>query len=462
VADGVLPVGVGRRRTSFSSTLSRRREPSDLILNPLREDAFFRWSIVAYLFLRLISFERGVNRLGDTPSYLHHATLPIFSKDFLAGDRAFTVPLLWKLIPGGTPADVAAQVALSVASWLLLAFVVAATVAHPVARKVSLWLVLLLSLTNVVITWDHDLLSESVSLSLTAALLAAVLMLVRRPTWPLLGATLVIAFFWTFTRDSNVYAVVVAVPVLLVVLARRPERRTLAAVALVATLAIAGASIASARIGGRDEQPVRDVIFLRLRTEDPAAMSWLRAHGLRDFNANNAAIYRSYLLHHPLPAIAAPLEPTTTKAPYSSSNRVTALWTPHVAQYDRNRFFARVPRQIQDVLFPLHPAQLALELALVLAAAGIALRRSGLAPAAGVGFAALLCTYPQMVVVWNVSGQEVDRHALVAALVVRLAAVLLAAVALDGLYEPVREAVQLQAARLRARMVGEPSPPHVL
>jgi hypothetical protein len=462
MAEEVLPHDVSRRRAPSSSLLGRRRGQSDVILNPLREDAFFRWSIVAYLFLRLISFERGVERLGDTPSYLHHATLPIFSREFLAGDRAFTVPLLWKLVPGGTPADVAAQVALSVASWLVLAFVVAGAVSHPVARRVSLWLVLLLSLTNVVITWDHDLLSESVSLSLTAALLAAVLVLVRRPTWTLLAVTLAIAFFWTFSRDSNVYAAVVAIPVLLFVLARRPERRALAAVALVGTLAIAAASIASARIGGREEQPVRDVIFLRLRTEDPAALSWLRAHGFRDFNADNARIYRDYLLHHPVQALVAPLEPKRTTAPYSSSNRVTALWTPHVAQYDRNRFFARVPRQIQDVLFPLHPVQLLLELLLVLAAAAFAVRRSGLGPAAAVAFAALACTYPQMVVVWNVSGQEVDRHALVAALVVRVAAVVLAAFALDALYEPVCESVQAHVGRLRARVLGEASPPQAL
>jgi hypothetical protein len=110
------------------------------------------------------------------------------------------------------------------------------------------------------------------------------------------------------------------------------------------------------------------------------------------------------------------------------------------------------------VLFPLRPVQLGLELLLVLAASAFAVRRGGLSPPAVVGFVALLSAYPQLVVVWNVSGQEIDRHALVPALVVRLGGILLAAFALDRLYQPVADWIELRAARIRTWVLRPEAP----
>ena len=58
---------------------------------------------------------------------------------------------------------------------------------------VALAAVLAFSLAPENVLWDADLISESVSLSLTAALVASWLWILRRPSWWSYGATLVIA-----------------------------------------------------------------------------------------------------------------------------------------------------------------------------------------------------------------------------------------------------------------------------
>lgn len=366
-----------------------------------RERFLLLSSASVYLVLRALAFERGVQRWSDTSSYLSQASVPLRSRDFFAGTRGFTVPLLWRLLPQSATVWTWTQLALSSVSWLFAAYAVWWVMDHRPARWFGGWLVLALGLTNEVTQWDGDLLSESVAISLTAALTGLVLLAVRDPTRRKLVAAGVVAFMWAFTRDSNAYAAVAVVPILLVTLAFRPRSR-LAAAALAGTIAIAVASVAAAEAGGRATAPARDAINFRV-ARDPDGAEWLRANGYRGLYARNTpAIYRSYLLNHPVPTVAAPLKRGRISLPASSDDRLTALWTPSVASYDTGRPVLRMPRPIQQLFFPPNVNLLLFEALLILAAATL----FGATRTSAVPLAMLAGAYAQLVVVWSGSGQE--------------------------------------------------------
>src|SRR5262249_36509461 len=120
----------------------------------------------AFAFLRLWSIVgRPVIRYPDSASY--------FYVDFLghaAGGRSPTVPLLYTAL-WSDRARVAAQVIVGIACWSTLAFAVAKSLRHPYVARAGALLVLLLGATIQVTEWDQIILSESLSISLTALLL---------------------------------------------------------------------------------------------------------------------------------------------------------------------------------------------------------------------------------------------------------------------------------------------------
>src|SRR4051812_39215883 len=135
-----------------------------------------------YVLFRVIGFIGAEPRIfPDTGTYEHVAREPIMSIDFRAGWRAPTVPLFYKLV-SGNEARIWIQLALSIVCWLALAAAVAATISERRRRPLAFSAVLLFALAPEVVLWDAGLLSESVSLSLTAALTAAWLWIARWPS----------------------------------------------------------------------------------------------------------------------------------------------------------------------------------------------------------------------------------------------------------------------------------------
>ncbi len=410
-------------------------------LRAAREPRLLIGSALVYVGLRALAFGHGVESWPGTANYLRQAGLPLFSERFLAGRLPFTVPLAWKILPGGPHVITLAQLAISVACWLYLAAAVASLAESRAARLTGFWGVLCLSLATWVTQWDNTLTSESLTLSLTALLLGLVLRLVHRPRRITPALTLIVAALWVFARDTNAYAAAVAVPALVVVFVLRPRVRRLTGVALFVTLAIFAGSVASSSAGDRGRQQVEHVVTYRLVHPDPAAFAWLQAHGYRTHpDAFVVAPFRSYLLHHPRSMLAGPLESGATDAPGSSLERHFALYTPDVRRYDRGGAAWRLPGPLQSALHPLHPHPLAFAVVLVLLGAAIAVwkRRGGAALSA----CALVLTsvYPQIVIVWNGSGTEVDRRALVPAVTLHLALFILGLLVAERLYALVRSA----------------------
>jgi hypothetical protein len=242
--------------------------------------------LVGYVLLRLDGFVNVVTlTYADTTSYLEVASKSLLSLDFWAGARAWTLPLLYKVAPDGTSGQAWAQFVVSVVCWSLLAAAVARCLRPGVYRYLAFAVVLLFSVALPVIQWDRILISESVSISLTAAVLAGWLELVRAPRPAVVVGLLARSVLWVFARDSNGIVALCIVPLVVVWALWRPRPLGRAwalglAGGLAATFALSllatGTQAAQLR---RTERPILHVIGRRVLA-DPAQTRWFRDHGM--------------------------------------------------------------------------------------------------------------------------------------------------------------------------------------
>jgi hypothetical protein len=208
----------------------------------------------------------------DTDAFIRASQLPLLSWDFFTSNRPPTIALLYKLLeprqgyeianisdPAATgPVDktlqpgldrvVLAQMALSIFAWSSLAIAAARRLSHPLVRVLALSLILAFGFSPPLAEWDSVLMSESISFSLFALLLALTLEAAAalaghgdRPTAgtrALLAAWLAALALWVFSRDSNAYVLPLTVVMIVAVLIpgklrRHLPSRDLAAAALV-------------------------------------------------------------------------------------------------------------------------------------------------------------------------------------------------------------------------------------
>ena len=390
------------------------------------------WAALIYTTLRYLAFAKANSTFGDSTGYRESSHFPFFSERFLAGRRSFPVPLFWKIVHGGDTAIVSAQLVFSIACWWFVATTIASFITNRWLRLATFWFVLLFSLTTPIVQWDRNLLSESVTLSLTALLFALALRAVARPTNGTVAAALVVGGLWMFARDSDSAAALLVVPVLLVVFARTRTRLALVAAGVVALIFVA--DTVSAQVGHRADTSLVTVVSTRLFVDEPSARGWMTSHGYTDPGApNTISVYRSYLLHHPVFTLAGPLEnrPSYSDGPVSP-DRLTALYAPRTI-YEKSTPRWRLPAAVQHVLSPARPAVVGLWLLLAGIACAAAWRLGGFDRRWIVPLVVLAATYPQFVVIWNGDEHEVDRHAYVAATELRLALIALFAFSVDRL-----------------------------
>jgi len=122
---------------------------------------------------------------------------------FLGGHRRpWTVPLLYELV-GDRALRVAAHAALGAAAWAFLAIAVAESVRRPALRVAAAAAVVATGLTTAVVNYDTTITSETVAVSLTAALLAAWVRFANAPTAGRAATVVAIAVPFAFTRNDH-------------------------------------------------------------------------------------------------------------------------------------------------------------------------------------------------------------------------------------------------------------------
>jgi hypothetical protein len=401
------------------------------------EAAFYLAVVGLYLLVRAGSFVYTPVRVTDTPTYEQVSAASLLSADFWAGARPFTVPMLWKLF-GDDHVRIVAHLVLSIVGWLVLAAAVAAAIQQKLVRRVAFSVVLLFSATTEVILWDPLLLSESVSLSLAALLVASWIWFVGAPGWPSVGAVLGATVLWTFVRDSHAYVSLFVAVIVLASLAHRsgrPYKAALAAGLVVVSLL----SIASANEGVRWYQPMRDILLNRVAADRGMEEYFETRLGPNWRDSDARRVYARYLLTHPAYTFGDPFFGSQT-TPFSSADSASALLDPDLRIYNDNAADRGLPlpAAVDDAVF-VHGKRsvVALVLIIVVAAAAVAIRFRA-SPVWIVPVVMLVSTVPHALVAYHLSGLEVDRHALEAALLLRVGALILALFALDALLTAIR------------------------
>src|SRR5699024_2022480 len=97
---------------------------------------------------------------------------------------------------------VVTQALLGALVWTGLAFAIASHVRDRRVRIGAVATVIALSLTTTVTNWDTAKLSESLAITLTVAVIAAWLHLVRSPSSPRAAVVLLVTTPWLFVRQS--------------------------------------------------------------------------------------------------------------------------------------------------------------------------------------------------------------------------------------------------------------------
>jgi hypothetical protein len=200
----------------------------------------------------------------DSFSYLHFSLY-----------RLPVVPALYAALTHNYRAIIVVQSLIGALCWGYLALEALRSTRRP-ACYVAFLGVLAVSACDLVTHWYTAILSDSLSLSLLALLLASLSSwLGRRGS---LARVVVVALLWAGTRDTNGYLLLVVGLIGLVVVLVRARRTGLVIAAMVA---IAGgiAVIWSADAGGEWVEPFQHVLTERILT-DPARLAWFHAHGM--------------------------------------------------------------------------------------------------------------------------------------------------------------------------------------
>jgi hypothetical protein len=406
-----------------------------------------------YLGVRLAAYVGvAAKQYPDSQSYLDVAKARFLGGEFFAGARPWTLPLLYKILPDSDTYRSAGQFVVSVVCWLALAAVTARCVQDQRLRPIAFGVVLLFSLSSSITRWDHLILTESLAVSLTAAVLAAWLAFIRRPTGLSVAAVLLVSLLWAFVRDTNTVLVIFTALFALVAVGFR-GLKGYRLVVLVGLIAIAAASVASTTTDAaklrRNERPILGAVGLRVLA-DPDMTAYFRAHGMPaptprvrahtaqlkglgnglptdpdtevflDWARNHArATLTRYLVTHPDAATL----PLFTKAGQLADA---------VPGYQPPGAHSILPPILRDVVFP-SSASVAFAVAGTVLLVTVAMaRRSGPQLLWAVPVLALLALVPYASVTWYGDAFDVSRHALLVTIVLRLCPLLLAVFLIDS------------------------------
>lgn len=440
-----------------------------------------------FLVARLQVFRLDADQIfTDTASYVRVAHFRLDEQGFWAGERPFTVPLIYKAIGLDlqNPLDAAAvrwvtsfQIGLSVLSWISLATVVAWATHGRWSRLAALGLILAFATSLDIAQWDRILLSESVSTSTFAAILGGSILGVRlwaaetdAPGWPrqilFVACMSLLVVFFAFARDSNGYLVLagsigLAGSVCLPAVRTRP----VAPIAAILALIMAGTFYfqdRSTNLGKRWLGPFLNVFSARVLpveefveffsdrgfpaeaiTEEmylgrPVFLSQLQqtqdgGRLLEWIEVNGKSAYLQFLASRPAQTLGKPIQ------------RAGSLVNVDSSEYRlRERSDPAWAVLISDLMFPTR-TEILLGFALLASLALLSAKnRIRAFPLPATGLALMALSYPLAVVVWHADAIELERHSFQLALQLRLAAWLLVIGAMPSLSELVARVTHIR------------------
>jgi hypothetical protein len=372
---------------------------------------------------------------------------------------------------------VAGQVLLATVAWWVLASTAASFVVHRWLRLGLRLVLLALGLTGSIVSWNSTILSESLAISLTALLIAAWLAYVGSPSSTRAVLAVLVTLLWAFVRQDHVIlCVFIAAVAVVYAIWHRGARSIAIAVALV-VISVFGFASANRNKSALDVS-LADIVQGRILT-NPSYSAWFQAHGMPYTStmakaaggypatpllhdpifdpwllAHGQSTYAEFLLTHPRYALWEPLadvggesaslttrtnSPTPTLQPEPSPS----LLSPTVA-YGRHRQV--LPTVVESFLF--EQGQIGDLLVLIAVTGGVTWvvwRRRALNRKFVVPGLVVLSAVPQFYTVWLGDPLELDRHAMVLAVSVRIGLWILLAYGLDRVLMDREEGVPVRS-----------------
>jgi hypothetical protein len=367
--------------------------------------------------------------------------------------RPFFVPLVYDLFTSDG-SRVAAQCVFGTIAWGTLAVVVSSEIHTTILRYLTLAVFLAFGLVPELLVWDGALLSESISLSLAALLIALLAVIIRRPTALALIGFALVATTWVFTRDANAPVLLFLCLPLAVVIGLRvswPRAGILAATA-VALFALSTVSVdAGSRCPQwrphasgsceRWQQPMVNIIGERV-LPDTGMRHYFAEHGMpttpavlsltgEKASAHNWAFYdiRPFMrwVHE---------DARETYARYLLSHpgyTLDGLWQDREAilsgTVPTQSSFREVP--FHNLLYFAGQSKLALWALVVLAFAGVVAIRYGWDCRWAVPLVLIASTIPHAIYTYDADALEVGRHSMTLAILLRVGLMWLVLLAVD-------------------------------
>lgn len=384
--------------------------------------------LLAFFVLRVLALRTTPVVYSDSGDYRH--------LELWGGRRPFTVPLLFWLVPSDTW-RIVEQAAISAVAWITIALVVAAALEDRRIRLASVAAFLALGLTTQITNWDTTILADSITISLTVLLVAAWIAVYRTPSrWSVAGV-LVATTLWTFARELHVYvtaAIALVVAVVVVVRRARAPWRIVAAGLVV----IAGLGAMQSRSNEEtSKENLAGVLGARV-LPDHEARQWFVDAGMpampefdRWAGAHGWVVYARYLLTHPTVAVDGPYGELLEERPtYGDEPSGRAVLLSPAEAYGRSR--PVLPAAIENVLFDPGRTGALLSLAAV-AFTGLLIvnARTGRDSRRHVPMIVVCATLVYVGLAWHGSVFEPGRHAIPAAVAIRVGLLALLAVVVD-------------------------------
>jgi hypothetical protein len=458
-------------RSDRAASVSASTMPADWRASPALSKVFASILVVgvassvffAYLVGKALVFRLDHESFWkDTVTYAAVAEAPLSSSDFWAGQRSFTVPLIYKFLDANQ-ATVhrlsrmrrisGFQLILGILCWTSLAAATAGLVKSRMLKPVGFAVVLALGLTLDVSMWDRVLLTESTSTSLLVLIVALALVglknrnyLGRHGAWwqiPFWMLVCVLCVLYSFTRDTNAYFLAACGLAILAGMMVPRIRRHPSAIACGAfsifLLSLFLVQSMTANKGDRWVLPYFNILHTRVFPDadareffqaagmpaDSATAGILRldqypflqalkynfgAQPLIDWvNTDGKATYARYLLSRPVETLVQPFR------------RARNLVSPVSTEYRADDYSVPVwLHLLSRVFFPLPLTIVLVWSGIVVLAAYLTGRRRGTRSEWIVPALLLLTALPMMYVVWYGDAVEVERHAFQISLQIRL------------------------------------------
>jgi hypothetical protein len=162
---------------------------------------------IAYIIVQIsagIKVQQAVE-LGDTTSYLEGAAFSLSDPAFFSERRPWGILLIYKLLGGSLTAIGIAQLSFSTFAWLFLAWMLVRSLSSDPGKILGSVVVLGVSLSPTVQSWNFAGLSESFSISTLIVILALFIGILQRWKWSLFLALILFFAIWVSIHEANLY-----------------------------------------------------------------------------------------------------------------------------------------------------------------------------------------------------------------------------------------------------------------